>query len=94
MFNIYRFQIFRYEPCSLIPNNVKYFFISDHNFEKGEFAIMGICDYLEKGEMKQDCQLMIKNGDREIFHFVKLLLLEKLALKNDKKRMVELKDKV
>lgn len=101
LFNIYRFQVFRYEPCSLTPNNVQYYFLSDHDFGAGEFALVGLCNYKEDGKMKQDCQMIIKNGDLQVFHFIKLLLLQKLEQEKgnelvsvEKKRMVEIKNKV
>ena len=78
MFNIHRFQVFNYLPTTLTPNNVRYFFIADHDYQEGEFAIMGVCDYNENCVRKRDCQMKIRNGDRELFSYIKILLLERL----------------
>ncbi len=88
LFNIYRFQVFKYIPIKVKFSNVKYYFISDHDYGAGEFALVGICNYEDDGIMKQDCRLLIKSGDREVFHYVKTILLQKLA---DKKMISEKK---
>ena len=96
LFNIYRFQVFKYLPIKDKFSNVKYYFISDHDYGAGEFALVGICNYEDDGIMKQDCRLLIKSGDRQVFHLIKLALLQKLANKKivseRKSGMVEVDD--
>lgn len=94
-------MVFKYEPTRLTPSNVNYYFISDHKMgEYGEFAILGVCDYREKGIMKQEAKLVINRGDRETFHYIKILLLERIEQERKKERsaerrlMVELKGNI
>ena len=96
LFTIYRFNVFRYIPIKPKFSNVKYYLLSDKNYGSDESALVGICDYLNDGVMKQDCKVLIRKGDRQVFHLIKLALLQKLANKKivseKKSGMVEVDD--
>ena len=79
LFDVYRFKVFRYYPTTRFIEYVKYYVVeSENETEQAIFAINFYRENIDSKFIHYQIKFLVKNGDVELFSYVKHLLMDKL----------------